>query len=229
MPDHHTKLQQVLQRIRNAEQQFQRSPESVELLAVSKTKSIVEINKLAEQGQTAFGESYLQEALEKMAIRPDLEWHFIGPIQSNKTKPIAEQFNWIHSVDRLKIARRLSDQRPESLADLNILLQVNISAESSKSGFHPAELLDAALEINTYPGLVIRGIMAIPQAETDFELQREAFKKTQALFLKLKEKLPQIDTLSIGMSADLEAAIAEGSTLVRVGTDLFGARNDGFK
>ena len=223
--DYQNNLNTVKQRIQNAEQQFQRSAGSVKLLAVSKTKPIEAVNALAALGQTAFGENYLQEALEKMAQRPDLEWHFIGPIQSNKTKPIAEHFNWVHSVDRLKIARRLSEQRPSEMGKLNILLQINVSKEDSKSGFMPEELQQAVDEIQDLPGLVIRGLMAIPKAESDFEKQRQAFAQMHQLFEQLKAKQPQIDTLSMGMSGDLEAAIAEGSTLVRIGTDIFGARD----
>ncbi|UQB41706.1 YggS family pyridoxal phosphate-dependent enzyme [Thiomicrospira microaerophila] len=217
---------QVKARISHAEKRFHRSPASVSLLAVSKTKPIEMVNALAETGQKAFGENYLQEALEKIAQRPDLEWHFIGPIQSNKTKPIAEHFDWVESVDRLKIAQRLSDQRPSVKPALNILLQVNISQEDSKSGFLPDEVLLVAQQISKLPGLVIRGLMAIPKAETEFEQQRSAFKQMQTLFKQLQSELDsdQIDTLSMGMSADLEAAIAEGSTQVRIGTDLFGAR-----
>lgn len=223
--DYQNNLNAVKQRIQNAEQQFQRSAGSVKLLAVSKTKPMDAVNALAALGQTAFGENYLQEALDKMAARPDLEWHFIGPIQSNKTKPIAEHFNWVHSVDRLKIARRLSEQRPSEMGKLNILLQVNVSKEDSKSGFMPEELQQAVEEIQDLPGLVIRGLMAIPKIETEFDKQRQAFAQMHQLFEQLKAKQPQIDTLSMGMSGDLEAAIAEGSTLVRIGTDIFGARD----
>ena len=223
--DYQNNLNTVKQRIQNAEQQFQRSAGSVKLLAVSKTKPIEAVNALAALGQTAFGENYLQEALEKMAQRPDLEWHFIGPIQSNKTKQIAEHFNWVHSVDRLKIARRLSEQRPSEMGKLNILLQINVSKEDSKSGFMPEELQQTVDEIQDLPDLVIRGLMAIPKIETEFDKQRQAFAQMHQLFEQLKAKQPQIDTLSMGMSGDLEAAIAEGSTLVRIGTDLFGARD----
>lgn len=225
--DYQTNLQQVTNRIRMAEQRFNRPPNSVKLLAVSKTKPIEAINALAKLGQTAFGENYLQESLDKIAQRPDLEWHFIGPIQSNKTKPIAEHFNWVHSVDRLKIAQRLSNQRPPELPPLNILLQVNISQEATKSGFSPQELVEQLEQILQLPNLVLRGLMAIPKSETTFDQQRIALAKMFDLFQQVKAKLatPNFDTLSMGMSADLEAAIAEGSTMVRIGTDLFGARN----
>lgn len=225
--DYQTNLEQVTNRIRTAEQRFHRPQGSVKLLAVSKTKPIEAVNALAELGQTAFGENYLQESLDKIAQRPDLEWHFIGPIQSNKTKPIAEHFNWVHSVDRLKIAQRLSSQRPSELGALNILLQVNISQEDSKSGFSPQQLLEQIKQIQQLPNLALRGLMAIPKAETEFDQQRIALAKMFDLFTLLKSQLDcaEFDTLSMGMSNDLEAAIAEGSTLVRIGTDLFGARD----
>lgn len=218
--------QQVIQRIAKAEQRFGRLDHSVSLLAVSKTKPIEMVNALANSGQTAFGENYLQEALEKIEQRPDLEWHFIGPIQSNKTKPIAEHFDWVESVDRLKIAQRLSAQRPADKPALNILLQVNISQEDTKSGFMPDEVLDVARQIALLPGLAIRGLMAIPKIETEFDKQRGDFSRMNTLFSELQTQLGsnQVDTLSIGMSSDLEAAIAEGSTQVRIGTDLFGSR-----
>ncbi|WFE69022.1 YggS family pyridoxal phosphate-dependent enzyme [Thiomicrospira sp. R3] len=218
--------QQVIQRIAKAEQRFGRLEHSVSLLAVSKTKPIEMVNALAAIGQTAFGENYLQEALEKIEHRPDLEWHFIGPIQSNKTKPIAQHFDWVESVDRLKIAQRLSAQRPADKPALNILLQVNISQEDTKSGFMPDEVLDVARQIALLPGLAIRGLMAIPKIETEFDKQRGGFCRMKTLFSELQTQLGsnQVDTLSIGMSSDLEAAIAEGSTQVRIGTDLFGSR-----
>lgn len=218
---------QVCQRITKAQQDWHRAEASVHLLAVSKTKPIEAINALAALGQQAFGENYLQEALEKIQQRPDLEWHFIGPIQSNKTKPIAEHFDWVHSVDRLKIAERLSAQRPPNLPPLNILLQVNISQEASKSGFSTKEVLELAKPISQLPGLALRGLMAIPKAETEFAHQRQPLAQMYALFKQLQTLLPEqnIDTLSMGMSADLEAAIAEGATLVRIGSDIFGARS----
>lgn len=217
----------VLQRVDNACQQSQRPANSVALLAVSKTKPIEAIRQLTQQGQQAFGENYVQEALEKIAELPKLEWHFIGPIQSNKTKPIAENFAWVHSVDRLKIAQRLSAQRPENLAPLQILLEVNISNEANKAGFSEVELLQVANEIAQLPNLSLRGLMAIPQVETDPVKQREPFAKMQQLLTILQKQLPEckLDTLSMGMSGDLEAAIQEGATMVRIGTDIFGARD----
>jgi pyridoxal phosphate enzyme (YggS family) len=221
------RYEEVLHRIKNAVADANRADDSVSLLAVSKTKPIEDIEVLAEQGQKSFGENYLQEALQKIAVHPELDWHFIGPIQSNKTKPIAEHFNWVHSVDRLKIAQRLSSQRPQSMPPLNILLEVNISGESSKAGFTPQELMEAAPQIASLPNLNLRGLMAIPQAATDFESQRIPFAKMKNLLDELQQQLPdcRIDTLSMGMSGDLEAAILEGATIVRIGTDIFGARD----
>jgi pyridoxal phosphate enzyme (YggS family) len=216
--------QTVTQRIQKAQTTYQTQP--VKLLAVSKTKPIQAIDALHQLGQTAFGENYLQEAIEKIQQRPNLEWHFIGPIQSNKTKLIAENFNWVESVDRLKIAQRLSAQRPQESPALNVLLQVNISRETSKSGFLPEELIENALLISQLPGLQIRGLMTIPKIETEFYQQYNAFRQAYDLYQALKKALPNlpIDTLSMGMSSDLEAAIKAGSTQVRIGTDLFGAR-----
>lgn len=204
-----------------------RSENEVCLLAVSKTRSVEEISELAHLGQRAFGENYLQEALDKIsALEPlDLEWHFIGPIQSNKTKPIAEQFSWVHSVDRFKIAQRLSAQRPHFAEDLNICLQVNISCEESKSGCLPNEALELAKQIAELPKITLRGLMAIPEATDDVELQKERFRQVRTLFEEIKQETPTLDTLSMGMSGDLDAAIEEGATIVRIGTALFGPRN----
>lgn len=217
----------VQNRIHQACLNAKRPPESVRLLAVSKTKPIEDIVTLAENGQTCFGENYVQESLLKIAQCPGLEWHFIGPIQSNKTKPIAEHFDWVHSVDRLKIAQRLSRQRPENLAPLNILLEVNISEEPSKAGFTPEEVVAVAQQIADLPNLTLRGLMAIPQKAEDFEAQRVPFALMRGLLQALQKQDPNapLDTLSMGMSADLEAAIMEGATIVRIGTDIFGARN----
>ena len=204
-----------------------RSENEVCLLAVSKTRSVEEISELAHLGQRAFGENYLQEALDKIsALEPlNLEWHFIGPIQSNKTKPIAEQFSWVHSVDRFKIAQRLSAQRPHFAEDLNICLQVNISCEESKSGCLPNEALELAKQIAELPKITLRGLMAIPEATDDVELQKERFRQVRTLFEQIKQETPTLDTLSMGMSGDLDAAIGEGATIVRIGTALFGPRN----
>jgi len=203
-----------------------RDPESVQLLAVSKTKPIEDIQTLVKSGQHAFGENYLQESLTKVAVCPNEEWHFIGPIQSNKTKPIAENFQWVHSVDRLKIAQRLSQQRPETMGPLNILLEVNISEEPSKAGFTPQEINEIAPQIAALPNLNLRGLMAIPQRAEGIENQRKPFSQMKKLLDEVQTQYPswQFDTLSMGMSADLEAAIFEGATIVRIGTDIFGAR-----
>ncbi len=220
------RYQHVKQRIQVACRQAHRPIESVSLLAVSKTKPVEAIQQLAKQGQTCFGENYVQEALLKIEQCPELEWHFIGPIQSNKTKAIAEHFQWVHSVDRLKIAQRLSQQRPKNQKELQILLEVNISEEASKSGFTPQTVLSIAPTIAALPNLKLRGLMAIPKKTEEFEAQRQSFAKMRHLLEQLNQQHPKwkLDTLSMGMSSDLEAAIMEGATIVRIGTDLFGAR-----
>ena len=211
-------------RIREAAQASQRDCATVGLLAVSKTKPAEAIRQAFAVGTCDFGENYLQEALEKQAELSDLplSWHFIGPIQSNKTKPIAEHFAWVHSVDRLKIAQRLSDQRPAQLPPLNICLQVNVSGEASKSGCNPDELQALAQAVTQLPNLRLRGLMTIPEPTDDPSEQRAAFARLRELMQGLNLDL---DTLSMGMSHDLEAAIAEGATWVRIGTALFGARD----
>lgn len=220
------KIAQVARKINATCEDVNRSPAEIILLAVSKTRSADEVREAFQQGMTHFGENYLQEALNKMQSLDDLplEWHFIGPVQSNKTRQIAESFDWVHSVDRLKIARRLSEQRPADLADLNICLQVNIDDESSKSGCAPDEALELAREIASLPHVKLRGLMAIPAPSDDEAVQRQAFAKVRALAETLRANGIPIDTLSMGMSGDLSAAIAEGSTLVRIGTALFGPR-----
>ena len=217
-------IAKVAARIREAAQAVDRDPAEVGLLAVSKTQPAAAIREAAAAGIRDFGENYLQEALDKQAELGDLPlaWHFIGPIQSNKTKSIAEHFDWVHSVDRLKIAQRLSDQRPAALARLNVCLQVNVSGESSKSGCAPDELPQLALAIAALPHLRLRGLMCIPAPSDNSAEQRAAFARLKAL----RDQLPlALDTLSMGMSQDLEAAIAEGATWVRIGTALFGARD----
>lgn len=216
----------VLDRIRQAERRFQRQPGSVTLLAVSKGQPAAAIAAMAAAGQHCFGESYLQEALPKQeSLRQfDLEWHFIGPIQANKTRGIATHFNWVHSVDRLKIAQRLSNQRPPALPPLNVCLEVNISQEPSKHGLDPAELQAVARAVANLPRLCLRGLMAVPAPSAEFTVQRRPLARLRALQEELISAGLKLDTLSMGMSADLEAAIAEGATLVRVGTALFGAR-----
>jgi pyridoxal phosphate enzyme (YggS family) len=219
-------LQAVHDRIRRAETAANRAPDSVQLLAVSKTFGHAEVAAAWEAGQRAFGENFVQEALDKIAAtgRLGIEWHFIGPVQSNKTRPIAEHFAWVHSIERDRIARRLNDARPPHLPPLNVLIQVNVSGEASKSGVAPGEERALAAIIRTMPNLRLRGLMAIPEPTPDAALQRERF----ALLCKLQRQLQAedagVDTLSMGMSDDLEAAIAEGATMVRVGTAIFGAR-----
>lgn len=221
-----TNLHRVWRRIGEAEQLANRHSGSVSLLAVSKTKPDRYIRAAWEAGQRAFGENYAQEAEEKARRLDDLaiEWHFIGPIQSNKTRGLAETMAWVHSIDRLKIARRLSDQRPQHLPPLNLCLQVKLSDEPSKSGIAPSEIPALAAQITELPNLRLRGLMAIPAATSDYQLQRMAFKQLQTELFELQKQHPEVDTLSMGMSGDLEAAVVEGSTLVRVGTDIFGAR-----
>ena len=220
-------LKKVRSEIEKACAESNRSEEEICLLAVSKTRSVDEVAELARLGQRAFGENYLQEALDKISALEslNLEWHFIGPIQSNKTKPIAEQFAWVHSVDRLKIAQRFSAQRPHYADDLNICLQVNISREESKSGCLPDEALELARQIAELPKIRLRGLMAIPEATDDVALQKERFRQVRTLFEEIKQVVPSLDTLSMGMSGDLDAAIEEGATIVRIGTALFGPRN----
>ncbi|RIZ67590.1 MAG: YggS family pyridoxal phosphate-dependent enzyme [Methylococcales bacterium] len=219
------KLNTLLTRIRQAEIAYHRTPLSVQLLAVSKTKTANNIAQLYSAGQRHFGENYCQEALKKQQELGayDITWHFIGPIQSNKTKLIANHFSWVHSVDSLKIAQRLSEQRPSYLPPLTICLQVNISGEQSKSGISLDELPDLCEQVAELPNIKLRGVMAIPEPENSFEKQRQPFKT----LYQTVEKLPTsilLDTYSFGMSGDLEAAIAEGATIVRIGTALFGAR-----
>ena len=216
----------VSARIRAAAYAVQRDESSVHLLAVSKTKPAQAVREAYAAGMHDFGENYLQEALGKQAELTDLplSWHFIGPIQSNKTRAIAEHFAWVHSVDRLKIAQRLSEQRPTDLPPLNICIQVNVSGEASKSGCTPADLPALAAAISALPRLKLRGLMAIPEPTEDRAAQDAAFAAVKDLQASLN--LP-LDTLSMGMSHDLESAIAQGATWVRIGTALFGARDYG--
>lgn len=221
-----TNLHRVWQRISAAEQLADRHSGSVSLLAVSKTKPDELIRAAWDAGQRAFGENYAQEAEEKAQRLTDLniEWHFIGPIQSNKTRGLAQTMAWIHSVDRLKIAQRLSDQRPADLPPLNICLQIKLSNEPTKSGIVPSELPALVQQVIKLPKLRLRGLMAIPAATSDYQEQRQAFNQLQTLLSELQKQHPEVDTLSMGMSGDLEAAVVEGSTMVRIGTDIFGAR-----
>lgn len=219
-------LKHIQGEIRDAETRFNRAPGSVQLLAVSKTKPVEAIRAALAAGQRAFGENYVDEAVAKVEALSDesIEWHYIGGIQSNKTRLLASHFDWVHGVDREKIARRLSEQRPENLPPLNICLQVNIDDESSKSGVSPDELPALAEAVAELPGIALRGLMVIPAPQTDFDQQRASLSRVRELFEALRSKHPQIDTLSMGMSGDMQAAIAEGSTMVRIGTAIFGAR-----
>ena len=222
-------LASARERLRRALEDAGRSPTSATLLAVSKTKPAEMLREAWQHGQREFGENYLQEALDKQAALEDLDgivWHFIGPLQSNKTRAVAEQFAWVHSVDRLKIAKRLSEQRPVALPPLNVCLQVNISREATKSGVLPEGTLALAQEIAALPGLALRGLMAIPAPAETLEAQRQPLAALRPLLEELQAALPEapLDTLSMGMSDDLEAAVLEGATLVRLGTAIFGAR-----
>ena len=222
------RLQAVHERIASAARAAGREPASVTLLAVSKTFPAEAVSAAHGAGQRAFGENYVQEAVDKIAqlqsSRPGLQWHFIGPIQSNKTRAIAEHFDWVQSVDRLKIAQRLSEQRPVALGPLNVLLQVNISGEASKSGIRPEDLEGLAREAASLPRLALRGLMAIPEPESDPARQRAPLAAMRRLFDRLRANGLPLDTLSMGMSADLESAVLEGSTMVRIGTAIFGER-----
>lgn len=222
------KLDAIRTQIKHYSDSHGRDKDSVQLLAVSKRQPPSKILEAWRAGQTAFGENYLQEARDKQQVLAELpiEWHFIGPIQSNKTRDIAEHFSWVHSVDRLKIAKRLSEQRPESLAPLNICLQVNIDNETTKSGCSTDELAHLAHTVNTLPQLRLRGLMVIPAKRSHLDEQHAVFAEVRDLMDTLSMHNPSlaIDTLSMGMSDDIEAAIAEGSTMVRVGTGIFGPR-----
>ena len=220
-------IAKLLERVRLSAEKSQRAASDIRVLAVSKTQPAEAVRAAWHCGLLEFGESYLQEALAKIEQLRDLAitWHFIGPIQSNKTRDIAGHFDWVHSVDRGKIARRLSEHRPQHLAPLQICLQVNISGEASKSGVSPQDLPQLAQEVLSLPRLQLRGLMAIPARTTEVALQRTAFARLRQALEHLRQIAPDLDTLSMGMSSDLEAAIAEGSTIVRVGTGIFGSRN----
>ena len=222
------KLQQVRTRIANACEHAQRPVQSVTLLAVTKTFGPQSVRDAFAAGQRAFGENYVQEAIEKIEaladLRADLEWHLIGPLQSNKTRVVATHFDWVHSVDRLKLAQRLSAQCPAGRAPLQVCLQVNISGEASKSGLLPEDVLPLAREVVLLPNIRLRGLMSIPESDPDPETQRAPHRALARLLYDLNAAGLTLDTLSMGMSADLDAAIAEGATIVRVGTAIFGAR-----
>jgi pyridoxal phosphate enzyme (YggS family) len=219
-------LQAVKSRIAVAARAAGRNPDDITLLAVGKTFGAEAIRAAAAAGQHAFGESYVQEAVAKIARLGDLrlEWHFIGPIQSNKTRPIAEHFAWVHSVDRLRIARRLSDARPPELPPLQVCLEVNLSGEATKGGVAPDDLDALAREVAALPRLTLRGLMCIPEPSADPSLQRRRFAQLRALRDRLDDAGLGLDTLSMGMSADLEAAVLEGATILRIGTAIFGER-----
>lgn len=221
-------LQEVRCEIAEITQRFARPAESVRLLAVSKTKPVEDILAAYAAGQRLFGENYVQEAVDKhqqLSSCADIEWHFIGPIQSNKSRQIAETMAWVHTIDRDKIARRLSEQRPADMPPLNVLIQVNISEEASKSGISLDQLDDMVSLVMALPNLRLRGLMAIPAPQVSEAEQIQVYQPLKQAFQALQQQYPDVDTLSIGMSGDLAAAIASGSTMVRVGTAIFGARN----
>jgi len=218
-------LQVVRERIARAARAAGRDPVSVTLLAVSKSQPVARIEEARAAGHKAFGENYVQEALEKMDALPGLEWHLIGPLQSNKTRMAAERFGWVHTLEREKIARRLSEQRPAGLPPLNVLIQVNVSGEATKSGVADEAIAALARAIAPLPRLRLRGLMAVPEPTLDVALQGKRFRTVKAAFENLKDEFG-LDTLSMGMSDDMEAAIAEGATLVRIGTAIFGTRKE---
>lgn len=222
-------LAQVRDKISAAATRCGRAPEEVTLLAVSKTKPASAIAEAIAAGHRAFGENYVQEGVDKIRYfqelgNSDLQWHFIGPLQSNKSRLVAEHFDWCHTLDRLRIATRLNEQRPAGLAPLNVLIQINISDENSKSGIALNELDTLAEEVASLPGLTLRGLMAIPAPESSYERQFAVAQQMAVAFEALKARYSTVDTLSLGMSDDMEAAIAAGSTMVRIGTAIFGAR-----
>jgi len=224
--DIHTNLAKVKRQIQQLSEQYNRPSDGVKLLAVSKTFPAEQIRNAYHCGQRAFGENYVDEALSKINALSDLdiEWHYIGPIQSNKTRKIAENFQWLHSLASLKHARRISEQRPANMPPINVCIQVNISDESSKSGVDVDGAKTLAKDLQDLPGLCLRGIMGIPAKSTDLPEQRRAFSSLASVYRQLQTTHTQIDTLSMGMSGDMEAAIAEGSTMVRIGTAIFGLR-----
>ncbi|OCG71813.1 YggS family pyridoxal phosphate enzyme [Gilliamella sp. Nev5-1] len=226
----HDNLLAIRNEIETIASKCKRDPNTIELIAVSKTKPVQQITEAISAGQFSFGENYVQEGIEKIQYFKKtmssqlLTWHFIGPLQSNKSKLVAENFDWMHTIDRFKIAQRLNDQRPTSMAKLNVLIQVNISQEASKSGVAPEEVAGLVKQIIALPNLNLRGLMAIPEIEDDFGKQLNVFTKMQKLLHSLQADYPFMDTLSMGMSSDMQAAIVAGSTMVRIGTAIFGAR-----
>jgi hypothetical protein len=226
-------LQQVTAGITSAAKECGRDPRDITLLAVSKTKPVTAIEEAIAAGQRAFGENYVQEGIEKIRyfqqqqFNPPLVWHFIGPLQSNKSRLVAEHFQWLHTLDRLQLAQRLDLQRPTTMAPLNVLIQINISGEQSKSGIMPDQLPALAAAVAELPRLRLRGLMAVPAIEHDYQGQLAVFQRMRSLFDELRQHITTIDTLSLGMTGDMPAAIAAGSTLVRIGTAVFGARDYG--
>ncbi|KGY11783.1 hypothetical protein NM22_14065 [Vibrio tubiashii] len=226
-------IEQITSQIESAQQKCGRGRDTVQLLAVSKTKPVEAILEAAQAGQVSFGENYVQEGADKVAYFAEhhplleLEWHFIGPIQSNKSRHVAESFAWVHTVDRAKIAKRLNDQRPDGMAPIQVLIQVNTSGESSKSGISDDQIFELAELISHLPNLTLRGLMSIPANVPDYASQLDAFTQLAQLKDKLAQRFPEqnIDTLSMGMSGDMQAAIEAGSTMVRIGTAIFGARD----
>ncbi|HXE40669.1 MAG TPA: YggS family pyridoxal phosphate-dependent enzyme [Azonexus sp.] len=220
-------LQAIRERIASAAKAAGRSPETVHLLAVSKTWPLSCVLEAAAAGQRSFGENYVQEGVDKIAetAARRLEWHFIGPLQSNKTRQVAERFDWVHSIERLKVAERLSAQRPAYLPPLHVCVQVNVSGESSKSGCAPDETRALCEAVSRLPGLRLRGLMAIPEPTADYTSQCLPFRQLREIYERIRAAGLPLDTLSMGMSHDLEAAIAEGATIVRIGTAIFGERN----
>ncbi|MBE9563063.1 MAG: YggS family pyridoxal phosphate-dependent enzyme [Proteobacteria bacterium] len=220
------KIKLIKEQINRTAQKFNRSPQDIKLLAVSKTKPIEDIIAAINVGQTSFGESYLQDAIPKIQAlsEHDLEWHFIGALQSNKTRLIAENFDWVQSLDKFKHAKRLNIQRPTNLPPLNVCIQVNISSEPQKAGVKLTELFDLALAVNMLPNLRLRGLMALPQPNQNFAQQSLPFHSLYEIYQQLQNSGLVLDTLSMGMTNDMEAAIAEGSTLIRIGTGIFGKR-----
>lgn len=226
----HDNILTIKNEIKNIALECERDPNSIELIAVSKTKPVTLIEQAISAGQFAFGENYVQEGVEKIQFfkqnmpNAPLIWHFIGPLQSNKTKLVAENFDWMHTIDRFKIAQRLNEQRPANMNKLNVLIQVNISQEASKSGIAPNQVAELVKQVIALPNLNLRGLMAIPEIENDFNKQLNVFKQMQQLLKSLQIDYPFLDTLSMGMSADMQAAIVAGSTMVRIGSAIFGAR-----
>lgn len=224
-------IEQVTQQILDDAAKANRDPTEISLLAVSKTKPVALIEEAITAGQRAFGENYVQEGVDKVTYfrerhaDTDLEWHFIGPIQSNKSRLVAEHFDWVHTIDRIKIAKRLNEQRPPQMGKLKVLLQVNTSAETSKSGCTLAELAQLAEAVSQLDNLELKGLMCIPQASDDYDTQYREFSMLSSALQELQQTYPAMDVLSMGMSGDMPAAIAAGSSMVRIGTAIFGARN----